>query len=58
MKDLCWDVWNSRYFPNCNILEAKLDFSPSYVWRSVFAMKDLVMEGTRWRIGDGSKVCV
>ncbi|CAI8583485.1 unnamed protein product [Vicia faba] len=51
-------VGESRYFSNYNILEAKVGYAPNYAWRSVFAAKELVMEGSRWRIGDGSKVYV
>ncbi|CAI8601012.1 unnamed protein product [Vicia faba] len=51
-------VSKSIYFPNCNILEAKVGYTPSYAWRSVFVAKELVTEGSRWRIGDGLQVYV
>ncbi|XP_058749860.1 uncharacterized protein LOC131622856 [Vicia villosa] len=48
--------FKGRYYPNCNVAEAGLGFSPSYAWRSILSAKDFVMKGSRWRIGDGEKV--
>ncbi|XP_058783591.1 uncharacterized protein LOC131658300 [Vicia villosa] len=47
------EVWKGRYYPNCKVQEAGVGFSPSYAWRSVQSSKELVLEGSRWRIGNG-----
>lgn len=49
-------VFKRRYYPRGTLPEVKLRFSPSYAWRSLLIPKELVESGTRWRIGDGSKV--
>ncbi|KAK9990783.1 hypothetical protein SO802_025768 [Lithocarpus litseifolius] len=39
------------------LLEATLGrYQPSYVWWSLLAARDVILEGTRWRVGDGTKV--
>ena len=37
-------------------MEAELGYQPSYVWRSLLATRDVILEGTRWRLGDGTKI--
>lgn len=49
-------VFKSRYYLRTTLREAKLRFTPSYVWRSILGSEELVEEGTRWVIGNGLKV--
>ncbi|XP_058749041.1 uncharacterized protein LOC131622003 [Vicia villosa] len=49
-------VFKGKYYPRGILSEAKVGFSPSYAWRSLLSAKEMVESGTRWRIGDGSKV--
>ena len=37
-------------------MEAELGYQPSYVWWSLLATRDVILEGTRWRLGDGTKI--
>ena len=37
-------------------MEAELGYQPSYVWWSLLAARDVILEGTRWRLGDGTKI--
>lgn len=55
---LFYQVYNVRYFPKCSFLEAKLGHSPSYVWRSLLAAKEQIVEGSKWRVGDGRHIKV
>lgn len=48
----------SKYFPKGTIKDAKVGYTPSYVWRNIFSARDLVLEGSRWCIGNGSNVKV
>lgn len=63
----CWRVLNDpnsilaqvlkgRYFKNSGFMQAKIGGNPSFIWRSVLWGRDLLKEGTRWRIGNGEKV--
>ncbi|XP_058774618.1 uncharacterized protein LOC131648901 [Vicia villosa] len=45
-----------RYFPRCSIVDAMPGFNPSYAWRSILSSRELVLNGSRWRIGNGEKV--
>ena len=45
-------VHKARYFPNCSFMEAKIGHNPSFVWRSLVAARDVIMEGSRWRVGN------
>ena len=40
-----WD-YKARYFPTCSFMEAELGYRPSYVWRSLLATRDVILEGT------------
>lgn len=39
-------------------MEADIGYKPSYLWKSLMAAKDLVVEGMAWRIGNGKKVLI
>jgi len=43
----------ARYFPDHGILDADLGYRPSFTWCSLWAARWVVIEGSRWRIGDG-----
>lgn len=48
----------ARYFPSCSFKEASLGRNPSYVWRSIFAAKDLVSDGSLMKVGRGNTIIV
>ena len=37
-------------------MDAKLGSNPSFVWRSLLQARELITEGTTWKIGDGETV--
>ena len=37
---------------------AKLGSNPSYIWRSLLAVRDVIWEGSSWRVGDGQQIGV
>ena len=49
-------IFKSRYHPRGSFLDAKLGFSPSYAWRTIMSARELIMKGSKWRIGYGEKV--
>ncbi|CAN0915917.1 Putative ribonuclease H protein At1g65750, partial [Linum grandiflorum] len=51
-------VLKAKYFPKGDFLTARVGYRPSFVWRSIFAAQDVVREGWRWRVEDGSKINV
>jgi len=46
----------ARYFPCTSFCEVKIDFQPSYVWRSTLKAREVLEMGCQWNIGDGNKV--
>ncbi|CAL1398314.1 unnamed protein product [Linum trigynum] len=46
----------ASYFPKSDILNAKTGYNPSFIWRSIMAAKDKIVEGFRWRVGDGKLI--
>nr|XP_023892530.1 uncharacterized protein LOC112004511 [Quercus suber] len=53
---LFYRVYKARYFPNCNFMLAELGPNPSYVWRSLLAARDVIREGSIWKVGDGRNI--
>ena len=49
-------VYKARYYLDSTFLDAKLKANPSYVWRSIMGVQNLIHTGTKWRIGTGEKV--
>lgn len=42
---LFYQVYKSRYFPECSFVEAGLGNNPSYVWRSLLVARDIIKAG-------------
>lgn len=55
---LFYRVYKAQYFPNCSFLMAELGSNPSYVWQSHLAVRDVIWEGSTWRVGDGKQIGV
>lgn len=49
-------ILKERYFPRGCLDNAKLGYQPSYLWRSILNARELVREGTAWRVGDGTSI--
>ena len=53
---LFYCVYKARYFPNSSFMEAEIEHNPSYVWWSLVATREVIMEGSRWRVGNGRQI--
>ena len=49
-------VLRAKYYPEGDVLNARLSYSTSYSWRSIWSAKSLVKEGIIWRVGDGRDI--
>ncbi|KAH9730036.1 reverse transcriptase domain-containing protein [Citrus sinensis] len=49
-------ILKARYYPKVSFVDASVGFNPSYTWRSIMAAKDVVVNGSRIRIGNGQQV--
>ena len=57
-QSLFYRVYKARYFLNCSFMLAELGPNPSFVWRSLLAARDVIREGSTWRVGDGQNIGV
>jgi len=57
-KSLLHRVLKAKYFPHSSFLEAFRGNNSSYTWRSIWGAKCLLLEGLKWRIGNGKSVRV
>ena len=55
---LFYRVYKSRYFPTCSFMEVDLGNNPSYVWRSLLVVREVIKERSMWKLGDGSSIKV
>ena len=55
-SSMCFKILKAQYFPDCNLFEARLGSKPSYIWRSLQGVFDLVCKGSRWAIGNEKSV--
>ncbi|KAH9650223.1 putative reverse transcriptase/RNA-dependent DNA polymerase [Citrus sinensis] len=51
-------VLKARYFKNDDFLEAKIGSNPSFIWRSILWGRQIILKGSRWRIGSGENIQV
>ncbi|XP_059458992.1 uncharacterized protein LOC132188495 [Corylus avellana] len=62
-----WRLWNlpnslvsqimaAKYYPHGSALEAQLGNKPSFAWRSIWGLGDLLKDGLVWRIGNDATV--
>ncbi|KAF5443039.1 hypothetical protein F2P56_035634 [Juglans regia] len=49
-------VFKEKYFKIVPLTEAKLGNRPSYIWRSVCGALNLLKDGLRWRVGNGTNI--
>ena len=56
IHSLFYRVYKSRYFPNCSFMDAETGSNPSYNWRSLWAARVVMKEGSKWQVGDGSNI--
>ena len=53
---LFYRVYKSRYFPNCSLMDANLGNNPLYVWWNSLEARDIIKEGSIWKVGDGKSI--
>lgn len=55
-SSLLYQIYKARYFPFHSFDTTRLGPSPSYTWRGLIRARQLILDGTRWRIGNGQLV--
>jgi hypothetical protein len=49
-------LFKARYFPNSSLFDSKIGHNPSYAWRGIWKARQILMNGCRWSIGDGTRI--
>ncbi|KAF7137486.1 hypothetical protein RHSIM_Rhsim07G0171000 [Rhododendron simsii] len=49
-------VLKAKYFPSSSFVEASAGSNPSWTWQSILEGRRVLVEGIRWRIGNGRRV--
>ena len=49
-------VFNAKYFAETTFMEAQMGKRPTYIWRSILSTGEVINMGSRWGIGNGSRV--
>jgi hypothetical protein len=51
-------LYKARYVPNSSLFESKICHNPSYAWRGIWKARQILMNGCRWSIGNGTSIKV
>jgi hypothetical protein len=46
----------AKYYHNSSFMDAKLGSKPSFVWRSIHGIRDILEAGLLWRVGNGQSI--
>lgn len=52
-NSLLGSTLKARYYKHSDVLDASRGYDPSFVWRSIWGAKSLLLEGLGWRVGNG-----
>ena len=55
---LLYRVFKSKYFPNCEFVDASLGRNPSFAWRSIMAAQAIVQKGKMWQVSNGRSIMI
>ena len=57
-ESLVTRLLKAKYFPQGDYFGAGIGHNPSYVWRSIWSVKDVIRRGLHWCIGTGERIPV
>lgn len=58
LNSLVAKVLNGTYHTHAKFFEAKVPNNSSFVWHSIAEARELLMQGIRWRVGNGNNIMV
>ncbi|XP_065633239.1 uncharacterized protein LOC136069073 [Quercus suber] len=53
---LLYKIYKAKYFPNNSLLEATIPSHSSYAWRSITQGREIIKQGSCWRVSNGSLI--
>lgn len=55
-NSLLESVLRSRYYPRGEFVNAGIGYQPSYAWRSILSVREKILQGCRWIVGNGDSI--
>lgn len=55
-QSLFYRVFKAKYFPHHSFIHAQLGSHPLFFWSSVMAAQPLILDGLRWKVGNGRTI--
>ena len=55
IDSLFYQVFKAKCLPNCLVFEAKVK-SGSFSWKSILKAWKVILQGTKWHVGDGCDI--
>ncbi|KAK2379858.1 Ribonuclease H superfamily protein [Trifolium repens] len=49
-------LYKARYFPNSSLFDSQIGHNPSYAWRGIWKARQVLMNGCRWSIRNGTSI--
>ncbi|XP_057452428.1 uncharacterized mitochondrial protein AtMg00310-like [Lotus japonicus] len=49
-------ILKARYYPKCDLGEARKCTSSSFLWKSLYSARDMMNKGSLWKVGDGQRI--
>ena len=49
-------IFSAVYYPDGDILNAKIGYRPSYAWTSIFKSRTVFQRGGRWKVGNSALI--
>ncbi|KAJ8433802.1 LOW QUALITY PROTEIN: hypothetical protein Cgig2_025965 [Carnegiea gigantea] len=57
-RSLVARLLRAQYYSHGDVLQADLGFKPSFTWRSIWGVHEIVAKGARWLVGSGESIGV
>ncbi|XP_074369771.1 uncharacterized protein LOC141711268 [Apium graveolens] len=57
-ESLVSKIYKAKFFAGGDFLTSSLGHNPSFIWRSIHATKQLLLEGVKWRIGNRESIYI
>ncbi|CAN0875663.1 Uncharacterized mitochondrial protein AtMg00310 [Linum grandiflorum] len=57
-NSLVAQILKGRYYPHGTLLSAKNGSSPSWEWSSILHGRELLLQGSRWLVGNGTNISI
>ena len=49
-------ILKAKYYPRTFFIEAKVGTKPSFAWRSILGVRDLLEASIIWKVGNGQSI--